>query len=274
MGCRDHDRMLCNQCLSSPLMLWVWISIRARCTTLCDKVCQWPVTGRWFSPCPPVSSTNNTVRHDITIHLKQPPHVLLSYLNVTATFKMHNKTTISYIVMQRNIPYNNFDVLRKVCWRGIQSGWPPQQIYSRERIGRQPQTKGIVRKMRFLRPTIMYFYFLCLKLFCFLLMWWQNRKTPRFRIRASRTEISLWDNLKLTMTDIKWPCKVSENSAIGATISIIICFFQKFTSLHRWYFWYSLNFQGLHLMTEPDFAWSADHRLFTCRLPVLATLYT
>jgi hypothetical protein len=31
---------LCNQCLS-PLMLWVWISIRARCITFCDKVCQW-----------------------------------------------------------------------------------------------------------------------------------------------------------------------------------------------------------------------------------------
>jgi hypothetical protein len=28
---------LCNQCLS-PLMLWVRILIRARCTTLCDKV--------------------------------------------------------------------------------------------------------------------------------------------------------------------------------------------------------------------------------------------
>ena len=35
---------LCNQCLS-PLMLWVRILIRARCTTLCDKVCQWLVTG-------------------------------------------------------------------------------------------------------------------------------------------------------------------------------------------------------------------------------------
>jgi hypothetical protein len=30
---------LCNQCLS-PLILRVRISIRARCTTLCDKVCQ------------------------------------------------------------------------------------------------------------------------------------------------------------------------------------------------------------------------------------------
>jgi len=50
---------LCNQCLS-PLMLWVRIPIRTRCTTLCDKVCQWLATGRWFSPGPPVSSTNKT----------------------------------------------------------------------------------------------------------------------------------------------------------------------------------------------------------------------
>ena len=52
---------LCNQCLS-PLMLWVRISIRTRCTTLFDKVCQWLGKGRWFSP---VSSTNRTDRHDI-----------------------------------------------------------------------------------------------------------------------------------------------------------------------------------------------------------------
>ena len=56
---------LCNPCLS-PLMLWVRISIRARGTTLCDKVCQWLATGWWFSPGPPVSSTNKTDRHDIT----------------------------------------------------------------------------------------------------------------------------------------------------------------------------------------------------------------
>jgi len=47
----------CNQSLS-PLMSWVRISIRARCTTLCNKVCQWLATGRWFSPGPD--------RHDIT----------------------------------------------------------------------------------------------------------------------------------------------------------------------------------------------------------------
>jgi hypothetical protein len=33
-------------------MLWVRISIRTKCTTLCDKVCQWLATGRWFSLCP------------------------------------------------------------------------------------------------------------------------------------------------------------------------------------------------------------------------------
>jgi hypothetical protein len=36
------------------------------CTTLCDKVCQWLATGRWFSPGPPISSTNKTDCHDIT----------------------------------------------------------------------------------------------------------------------------------------------------------------------------------------------------------------
>ena len=56
---------LCNQCLS-PLMLWVRISISWRCTTLCDKVCQWLAAGWWFSPEPVVPSTNKTDRHDIT----------------------------------------------------------------------------------------------------------------------------------------------------------------------------------------------------------------
>jgi hypothetical protein len=59
------NNYLCNQCLS-PLMLRVRISIRARCTTLCDKVCQWLATARWFSLGPPISPTNKTDYHDIT----------------------------------------------------------------------------------------------------------------------------------------------------------------------------------------------------------------
>jgi hypothetical protein len=56
-----------NQCLS-PLMLWVRISFGRGVfnITLCDKVCQWLVSGRWFSLCTPVSSTNKTDSHDIT----------------------------------------------------------------------------------------------------------------------------------------------------------------------------------------------------------------
>jgi hypothetical protein len=55
---------LCNQCLS-PLKLWVWILLIARCT-LCDKVYQWLAICRWFSAGTPVSSTNKTGSHDIT----------------------------------------------------------------------------------------------------------------------------------------------------------------------------------------------------------------
>ena len=45
---------LCNQCLS-PLTLWIPFRWGVLDTTLCDKVCQWLVAGRWFSQCPPVS---------------------------------------------------------------------------------------------------------------------------------------------------------------------------------------------------------------------------
>jgi hypothetical protein len=34
-------------------------------TTLCDKICQWLSTGRWFSLSTPVSSPNKSDRHDI-----------------------------------------------------------------------------------------------------------------------------------------------------------------------------------------------------------------
>jgi hypothetical protein len=39
---------------------------QGECTTICDKVCQRFVTGRWFYAGPPVSSTNKINRHDIT----------------------------------------------------------------------------------------------------------------------------------------------------------------------------------------------------------------
>ena len=53
---------ICNQCLS-PLMR-VRISIKTRCTTLCDKVYQWLAIGRWFSQGSPVSSIIKNDCHD------------------------------------------------------------------------------------------------------------------------------------------------------------------------------------------------------------------
>ena len=34
-------------------------------TTLCDKVCQWFATGRWFSPGTQISTTKKADRHDL-----------------------------------------------------------------------------------------------------------------------------------------------------------------------------------------------------------------
>jgi hypothetical protein len=58
---------LCYQCLS-PQKLWARTPHRQGVldTTLCDKVCHWLASGRWYSLCIPVSSTNKTDRHDIT----------------------------------------------------------------------------------------------------------------------------------------------------------------------------------------------------------------
>jgi hypothetical protein len=58
---------MCNQCLSF-LTLWDRIPTRRGVldTALCDKVCQWLVTGRCIFPGTPVFSTNKTDCHDIT----------------------------------------------------------------------------------------------------------------------------------------------------------------------------------------------------------------
>ena len=55
---------LSNHCLS-PLLLWVRISIRERCITVCNKDGQWLAIGRYFSPGSPITSTNKTAHHDI-----------------------------------------------------------------------------------------------------------------------------------------------------------------------------------------------------------------
>ena len=62
-------------------------------TTLCDKVCQWLATGRWFSPRPPVSTTNNIDHHDITETLLK---VVLNTINQPLNQIKILRTVFSY----------------------------------------------------------------------------------------------------------------------------------------------------------------------------------
>ena len=95
---------LCNQCLS-PLTLWVWIPLRWGIldTTLCDKVCQWLVTGRWFSPGTPVSSANKTDCHYIT-------EILLKVALDTITLTL---TPLDIIIHCRCICYKIIEIWTK-----------------------------------------------------------------------------------------------------------------------------------------------------------------
>ena len=72
-SCHGHDRMVVGfktTCVISAYHHWSceykphWRRVVLD-TILCDKVCQWLVTGRWFSLGTPVSSTNKTDHHDI-----------------------------------------------------------------------------------------------------------------------------------------------------------------------------------------------------------------
>jgi hypothetical protein len=74
---------LCNQCLS-PLKLW-WRGVLD--ITLCDKVCQWLATVRWFSSGTSVSFTNKTDWHDIAEILLK-----VALNTITLTFTKQNCT--------------------------------------------------------------------------------------------------------------------------------------------------------------------------------------
>ena len=87
-GCCGRDRMVVwftTACAISAYHHWSCEfkprSLRGVLdTTLCDKVCQWLVTGQWFSLGTPVSSTNETDSHDITEILLK---VVLNTINQT-----------------------------------------------------------------------------------------------------------------------------------------------------------------------------------------------
>jgi hypothetical protein len=89
---------MCNKCLS-PIMLWVRNSMRARCSTLYDRVCQLLATGRLFSPVPPVSSTNKTDSHDITeILLKVSLSTIKRTNNMFIYLNINDKISVLLVV--------------------------------------------------------------------------------------------------------------------------------------------------------------------------------
>jgi hypothetical protein len=74
--------------------------------TVCDKVCQWLVTGRWFCPGTPLSSTNKTDRHDITEILLK---AALNTINHTPQPPVHwseKRNLVGWIVIDVILKFN------------------------------------------------------------------------------------------------------------------------------------------------------------------------
>jgi hypothetical protein len=101
--------------------------------TLCDQVCQWLTTCRWFSPGPLVSSTSTTDRHDIT-------EILLKVaLNTRSRFELTTYVVIGtgyicscksnyHTIMATTAPNNHAFItyIKEICrfsfrWRGSMS---------------------------------------------------------------------------------------------------------------------------------------------------------
>jgi hypothetical protein len=66
----------------------LWLGRGVLNTILCDKVCLWRTTDRWFSPGTPITFTNKTEYHDITEILLKVVlstinhHILLLYIGM------------------------------------------------------------------------------------------------------------------------------------------------------------------------------------------------
>ena len=103
-GCRGRDRLVVGFTTTYGIT-WVRIPLRRGVldTTLCDKVCQWPPAGQWFSPGTTVSSTNRTDPHDITEILLK---VALNNINQTNYHKWALAHSSSYFKL--NIHWIHF----------------------------------------------------------------------------------------------------------------------------------------------------------------------
>jgi hypothetical protein len=138
-----------NRCLS-PLMLWVRFPLRVWSTTLCDKGCQWLPTGWWFSPGPPVSSTNHRRWHDRVVYSEEVRFLTRSklwYLNITESCIVFDNSyfivDITWVCFSRLIVIiSSNEVLERVHLKfckillNLKSSTPNYMVYGE--LGRYP----------------------------------------------------------------------------------------------------------------------------------------
>jgi hypothetical protein len=124
---------MCHQWLSR-LKLWVrtssWRDVID--TTLCDTVCRWLATGRWFSPGNPVSSTNktdhntsidycyvalNTITPNKTKHLSLPTTARLTWRVSRAGKDLHilRNLNLSLVLVVHCVQLHVFMFLDQCC---------------------------------------------------------------------------------------------------------------------------------------------------------------
>ena len=96
-GRRGRDRMVVG--------FTTTYAIRARCTTLCDKVCQLFATGQWFSPGPPVSSTNKTDHHNITGILLKVALSIIEPQKFVFILQCKTKMTVVVLIVFKGVLY-------------------------------------------------------------------------------------------------------------------------------------------------------------------------
>jgi hypothetical protein len=98
-------------------MLWVWISFRVRCTTLCDKVCQWLATDLWFSQVPRVNWTPRCNWNIVESGVKH--HQTNKYIFVVNNMRLHKGDIVHFrlISVLRNLVSNYKSRLTKLVFR-------------------------------------------------------------------------------------------------------------------------------------------------------------
>jgi hypothetical protein len=96
-------------------------------TTLFGQVCQWLPTGRWFSLCTPVSSTNKTSLHDIAeillkvtlniITLTVKTSVIVSF--TSCKFVQIICLHVFFFVLWCPVRFPRKNVFTPICFRGL-----------------------------------------------------------------------------------------------------------------------------------------------------------